>query len=373
MSKYWIKMEIWNSSKKYNKATEELFISLDKPSFFVNRGYYESQNSLKRALSTQEIEYLAELYKYNYRIGKSNNTIFVSNKNINDFINLNSLILTVYQKNELIGSMISILIPLSIATHTNIKDNSETFEYIKKEKKDFVFGCSSYLILTKKNRGKGLGMAAIQESLQILYENGGLGAYFINTVSRCVNSIPLFVWYYPLNIEKLDACHFNYNKEYKNLFISHIHDETNNRVSLVDKSNIQISYEFLISSQKDKKFCFSPSLKYWEKWTNVFPTFIVEEKNKIIGLFVFNNHEIWYPTNRTLINTGYLIFSIGEILKEAIIQSKKYYDILMIYEIGDINLQQLNQIFAQRSHKSYINFFNTTISLLNHEFYAPLF
>jgi len=381
MSKYWNKMEILRQGKQFLKNQEEkeknkdLFISQNKPAFFVNKDYYKVKTSSLYIFSVSELQQLSDFYCKNYRIGKSNNTIMLYKNNIENLLNINCELLTIYEDKNLIGSIISIIVPLYI----NIKDINNTIRveqsersnfYKQNPKKNIIFACSSFLILGDKYRGKGLGMALIQESLQILYENGGLGAYFINTVSRCDNSIPLFSWYYPLNLQKLDACKFNYPKDYKTYF----NLEKIENIVKVDIKNSKQSYDFYFDYMKDKNIYFSPSYEYWQKWIESFPTYILFQNEKIIGLFSFNSNYIRYSSNE--LNMGILLICIGEqpiTLKSALYASKNLFDIITLYETGELTKKILKNVFAQNSHKSYINFFNTRIKITSAEFYCPLF
>lgn len=370
MSKYWMKMEILRASKKYQIKTDQLFISEERPAFFVNRNYYDVKTSSKHIFTEEEIQQISNLYRYNYRIGKSPNAISVSTEQIRQFLNLDSEVLTIHKNNVFIGCMVSILVPISIKDKIDIRENSKRFDFFKAKEDNLVFAYASFLVLEKNHRKKGLGMALIQESLQILYDNGGLGAYFINTVSRCDNAIPLLTWYYPLNLEKLDNCKYNYPREYKSKFI--LKECKENMIIRIDNTNEKIAYEFYMKYGKDKKVYFSPSFNYWKIWIKVFPTFIVKQE-EIKGLFSFSSNNIWYPLHNTMINNGYLIICIGEnILSSALLESKKYFDILNISEVGDIKSSNLINIFAQKSNKSYINFFNTTLSITASDFYVPL-
>ena len=264
------------------------------------------------------------------------------------------------------------MVPLTVNIDIDKKINISQSERSISNKTDnsFFFGCGSYLILDKNYRGNGLGMVLIQESLQILYDNGGLGSYFINTVSRCDNSIPLIKWIYPLNLDKLDSCHFVYPNNYRNRF--EIGEKS--EAIKVDEINIKEVYDFYIEYMKDKKVYFSPSLEYYRKWIKMYPTYILKDE-KIEGLFSLRSNVIWYPTLRTNINTGYCITCIGKnidiVIKQVLYEAKKYFDVLIFYELGDVNSNNLNNIFAQKNHKAYINFFNTTFKLDKSEFYAP--
>ena len=384
MSKYWNKMEIMRQGKRFLKNEKEkgndgeLFISQDRPAFFVNKDYYTVKTSSNYDFSDNERKSIADFYGNNYRIDRSNNTIMVSKNDLDRFLNTRCELLTLHT-DKLIGSIVSLIIPLHINVpgidNKILVDQGDRINFYKSDANVIVFACASFLILDSKMRGKGMGMALIQESLQILYDNGGLGAYFINKVSRCDNSLSLVSWYYPLNFDKLDACKYDYSRDYKSYFVNNL-EGVGLDVKKVVEENARIAYDFYFNSMKGKKFYFSPSYEYWLKWLESFPTYILLEKSEIVGLFCFNSDNIRYPLHRVELMTGKLIICIGkqpETLKSSLFIAKSLYDMLTLYQVGDLNEKVLTSVFAQKSHKSYINFFNTRLLLSASDFHAPLF
>ncbi len=367
MSKYWNNMEIF---KKYKKNDNTLFLSQKRPAFFVKRDYTVLTSS-KYLYSDTELLKLSNFYSKKYKVGSSN-IQQISLTDLKRFLNLYMEILTISRDKELTGSIISIYTPITIQTEldkTTIQ-TSERFNKVKTEK-SIMFACASYLILDEKNRGKGLGMALIQESLQKLYDHGGLGAYFINSVSRCDNSIPLNVWYYPLNLEKLDECKYDYPRDYKSHFLKNMSGDFN--VIKVVQENSKFAYEFYFNWMSKKIFYFSPNYEYWQKWIISFPTYIVYSEENIIGLYSFDSCNIRYPINQQNILTGKLLFCLGDVLKAVLSTAKNLFDILELYETGDLNERYLKSVFAQKAYKKHINFFNTRIALKSSDFFAPLF
>ena len=291
--------------------------------------------------------------------------------NFSDFLYLDSELLTIY-KNEIIGSIISIFLPIHI--NTNLEKNIiQTSDRINKITNDAIFfPCASFLIVDDKYRGKGYGMSLIQESLLVNHEIGGLAAFFINNVSRCDNSIPLYTWYYPLNFHKLDACNFVYPKNYKHCFQITYDKE----IKKVDGNNIELTYKFYMNYLKNKTFYFSPSLEYWKKWITCFPTYLIFKENQIIGLFSYNSILLKFPSCRDYMNQGILLTCIGkqpDVLNASISQARSMFDNLNIFEIGDINMSLLKSVFAQGSSKGYINFYNTRLKIKAEDFYTPIF
>lgn len=397
MSKFWNKMAILREAKKYNKnlnkkgeENEEdeensLYISQDKPAFFVNKDYYNVKTSSRDKYSETEIAELSDFYNKNFRVGKSNNTNIVSEEELYKYLSLSSEMLTIRKDSKLLGCMISIYIP----THVNIQYKQsqvcqcEKFDEMCSDNST-VFGCASFLILDESYKGKGLGMALIQESLQSFYEQGGLGAYFVNTVSRCDNSIKFQTWYFPFSFSKLNRCKYNYPKDYTQYFIQKLEDikkenleirKVKEEIRNVKAENVRAAYDFYILQGKDKKFFFIPSFEYWHKWISCFPTYIVLKNNAIIGLFCFRDSAIKYY-NKNEIKVGLTLLCIGEqpyTLKCTLLKASELYDIINFYELADLNKALLSSILAQKGQIRYINFYNTRLNLQASEFYAPIF
>lgn len=365
LGKYWNKMKILRS---FNDK-KDLFISQEKPNFFVNKTLYNIKSSSKYNFSENELSELSNFYKENYKMG--NNTIMLSLDYLKKVLQLNSEIVVIYKEDKIIGSMISVLIPFDIETELN-----KTIEINKTERlksytnSDFLGACASFLVLDQKYRKKGYGMALIQESLQILHEVGGISAYFLNNISRCKNSIKVNVYYYPLNLGKLDKCNFNYPKNNKKLF--EIKDKS--KSFLVNEKNSENSYKYYMNYIKNKKFKFTPNFNYWKNWIEIFPTYIYYSDKEIKGIFSFDFNNVWYLNYTSKINTGYLLFCLGEnSLEESLKVGKELFDILIIYQVGDITLEKLGKVFALKTQEKYINFFNLKTFIKEKEFYSPLF
>lgn len=367
-SYYWNKMKILRENENNRKS---IFISQEIPNFFVNKNNYDLKISSNYSFSENELKQISIFYKRNYKI-ENDNAIFVEFETLKNFLNLNSEIVVIYKEERIIGMMISILIPFNVNTDLS-KDvlipSSERFKLYTDEK-NMLGACSSFLVIDRKYRKKGFGMSLIQESLQILHKIGGISAYFLNTVSRCKNSIKVNVWRFPLDLNKLDKCKFNYPKNYKSLFQIKTSEEN---IEIVDEKNLQIAYNFYINYIKNKKINFLPNLDYWAKWIKVFPTYIIQGK-EIKGIFSFYSNIINYPKYNENINTGYLLFCLGEnTLKNSLNAAKKLFDILIFYETGDININEIKKIFAQKIEERFINFYNINLFLNPGEFYCPIF
>jgi len=366
-------MEILRNKKDDNA---NLYISQERPAFFVNNSLYKTSTSSKKIFSDEDIKEISKFYCSNYKIGKSNVTHKISINDLKRFLNLDCELLTI-RKDNLIGSMLSIYVPVTInltIDKTKLIETSERFDNMKSHD-SIMFACASYLILSRKYRGKGYGMALIQESLQVFYDYGGLTAYFINSVSRCINSIPLYSWIFPLNLSKLDRCNFNYPSNYKSLF--NLKNNLTYTTVKINRENSLQALNFYHKFMKDKKLYFSPSKKYWLKWVKTFPTYMVFNNDEIIGLYCFNHEINYYPINKEELLVGSLLLCVGQqpqTLKNALLESKKYYDLVKIYETGDMNKKILNTVNAIKTEPNvFINFFNNQLFLKSSDIYIPLF
>jgi len=369
MIKYWNNMNILRKRKKIDY--DNLFISNKNPNFHIDKKYnYQYEN-----FSGNEIKKISNFYNNNYTVYGNSNINQVNVDDINRYLNSCYELVTIKNSSQIIGCMFSIYLPMkiNISINKNKNEDSEIFEHIK-SKDSIIFAYSSFLVLHYKYRGKGLGMSIIQKSLNIGYDKGCIGAYFINSVSRCDNSIPLFSWNFIFNFEKLDPLNNIYSNNHRKLF--NIKENKNIIVEKVNNENLKKSYNFYNSYCENKKFYFSPNYEYWEKWVKIFPTYIVFENNKIIGVFCFENKWIYHTKSRNYIYTGHLVTCIGEqpkILNSALTTGKNIFDYLVMYEIGDLNKNILSNVNAQQTAKNFINFYNTTIRLKSDEIFIPIF
>jgi GNAT superfamily N-acetyltransferase len=347
MSKFWNKMFILNGETIGN----DLFISQERPPFFGNKTY-KHKSSFREDFSEKELLVLEKLYKNSFKIVNDNKFLVLAST-IKNYMKLGCEISSISIKKKVIGSIISFLVPLHIKdAEVPIVEKSDKFRRVCKNNNDFVFSCTSYLTLKKKYQGKGLGMALIQESLQEAYDNGCIGAYFINRVSRCSNSIPFN--YYLLNLQNFAEIVCFTEK--------------------VTKINAEDALKYYFEKCKDLKIFFSPSLKYWKKWIKVFPTYLVKRNNMNIGIFSIKYYNIYISaTQRELKYSGNLL-CIGEqpVTFHALTNTCKLlqYDFLNVSDLGYIN-ENSNE--NSNENTNYVNFYNCKMKITKNEFNLPIF
>jgi hypothetical protein len=419
MSRYWSKMSI--VTKDENNLTSDnnsLFISQERPVFLINRSVYTVKSSSKEKFSEKFLKLLEDLYvKYFTVTGNNRYPNFKSR--IEKYLQLNCELLAIRIKRKLVGSMISLLVPVSISLtrgadpHNNfdrsgiLLNNSDLYHKIGGD--NLIFASASYLAVKNKYRGKGFGMAIIQESLQVLYENGGITAYFVNKVSRSSNSIPVNFWglalrdktinrfersskEIKLNIQddhlKSFALKLNIQDDHLKSFALKLNNQIGNaapnsnmKVTRINTNNVKTAYDYYITQTNNQYIKFSPTLDYFTRWINVFDTYLVKDNEIIIGLFSIKEFELISTTTKEIYRYGNnLLFTCNEnkcfqVFISFISECKnKNIDILTLCETGYITADLLNKVGAIRpNNPSYINFYNTNIKLKPSEFHLPLF
>lgn len=373
MSRYWAKMYILMKGSKYIQKDKynnpNLYISSEQPYVSVKKDQYSIRKLITENFS---LEAVSNLYNKYYTVANSNVIPQMPKEKLFNRLNVVS-ILMLYHSDALIGANFNILIPLYIKTDKYIEYKESVWDENKQEKTNLIFASQSYLTLHQKYRGKGYGMLLIQESLKILFEGGGLAAYFMNPRARGDNSIMINNRFFPLNFENLDKVKYVYPKNSKTLFQEQI--KCTNKFYRVDELNFAEAHKFIVLNIQNKKFAFSPSLAYFQKWIKVFPTYIGKNGDNVEAIFCLNENQILYPIYNNTINTAYVIFSLGinlENINALLVTCKEKYDNLIFYEAGDIDKKILNKIYAQALSPTYINFFNASLYLKPEEFYAPV-
>ncbi len=374
MSKFWKKMKILSKDGIHKSIGNSLFLSQENPSFSFNEDYQLdliSENNSSDEILTE----ISNLYSKHYKININNNVTLMSNNELTNYLNVNGRITRIYEE-SLLGCGISLYIPVKIDTKldkTTLITLSEELNSIGSEG-SIILGYYSFLVLDIKYRRKGLGMAIIQKSLQELYNLGGLIAFFVNRNPRCINSIPLEYWYFPINLSKLDSINFEYPKNYKSLFNI---AKTNLEIIKINEFNLETSWNLYTNLVSNKKIAFSPSLNYWSKWIKSFPTYMIKNGSELIGIFSFNSTYNHDPLLGATLSYGHVIICIGkqpDTIKCALYQSKEFYDILNIFQTGDLTKTLLKNVNAQKMPLcNYINFYNTGIVLSSNDFYVPIF
>jgi len=340
-SKYWGKL-FKNNSNSFS---------------FSHRKDYIIKKSSDYQFNEIELNEISQFYAKKYRVNKSNITQNVTLSDFKRYFNLGIELLAIYSmSNELFGVIISFYVPIFFSD--NLK---QSFPY------------TSFLVVDDKYRGKGFGMALIQESLKVLHTFKCDGAYFVNNVPRGKNSIKMFTWFYPFNFSKIRSSGFLYPAGYENNFQIKYEDRIEKATK--DNNGYQFYIDYLVSKNLNElnNIYFSPSIIYWEKWIEVFHTYLVYQNEKIIGLFSIDTNILY---GRNYLNQANLLICIGqqpETINASITMTRKNFDVLIMHELGDLTYNLLKSIFAQGLYSNYINFYNTDLKLTSKDFYMPIF
>lgn len=382
---YWDQMLI-NKNSIY---TNDFIISQEPPNFFSKKILYKLDKNIcihslhdKNINLTHILKKLSNFYKKNNKL-KTGNTILLEPNDILKYIDLNAELVILTKNKKILGSMLSVHIPIKINFNIKINDIVEKSEKYKKilpdnsDGKNIIFGCTTFLNNDKRYRGKGLGMVMIQKSLQIAYEEGVLTAYFLNRVKRCKNSVPIRNWYFPINLIKCDKCGIGYDKKYRGYYKLKYNPKYN--IVKVTHKNLKLSLNAYLELVKNKKFYMIPDLNYWRIWITLFNTYIIKKNDEIISVFTINYFNNLLPNKNRLkygqimlyvTNSNYSVDNIKILLYTAKVEN---YDIMHLQEIGDITNFILKKISAVDSKLyDYLNFYNSTIQLKNTDLYIPL-
>jgi len=382
---YWDKMLI----NRTGITNDGLIISQEPPDFFTNNKLWE--NVEIKCLYEKTINFkttinkLSDFYKKNNKL-KTGNITLVEPEDILKYINLNGELVMLCEKRKrkrIMGSVISLHIPVRINTEIETQDiieKSNKYKHIlpnNPDGKNFIFGCTTFLNNHRNYRKRGLGMVMIQKSLEIAYKEGILSAYFLNTVKRCTNAIPVRNWYFPLNLSKCDQYGIGYYNSYRGYYKVKVPVDCG--IIKIDKSNLSESLNEYLDLIKNKKFYMIPDINYWSKWTKLFSTYMVKKNNKIIGIFTLNGFNNLITEKNCILKYGQIMIYISrsdnnlDVMKSLLSKAVETYDIMHLQQAGNVTPYILQKILAIDTKQcDYINFYNSTINLTSDEVYVPL-
>lgn len=371
---FWSRMFIGTEEKE--SKSDGNVICYEPPPFFTNRFLSKFNVDYTFTPSDQLLEKAEIFYSKEFKL-KNGNKPLINTGILKRWINIGSLIVTLNKSNKIKGSAISLVLPIKIKIKQD-KLIEQTYQYtdiIDQNDDVIVMGLTTHLNLHHKLRNKGLGMVLIQRSLQCAYDIGITCAYFINTESRCSNSVPLISWSYPLDVHKLISYGLGYNGRYTQKYKINIPADIS--YLRVDKTNYQECYNTYRNLIENLYNVFCPNLYFWKRWILNIPTYIVKRKDKNIGVFSYNGNNIEIAKINKIIPTAYPMFCIGEqpstILSLLDVCKKDKYEVVNITQTGTLTRQVLQSINADKlKGLSYINFYNTDIHLTAEDIHFPL-
>ena len=348
MSRFWKDMFITPTSPSIQDI-----ISIDTPIDFN----LPTDITIKTSLDNSQIDNIITFVN-TYNRTSTGIITTISKEMINCFKSLNSYILTLYGNNIVIGCIISL--PLSIKTSDKI----------------IKHGCSTYLCIHPNLRNLGLCMSLIRKLAQIGHQDGILCGYHLNNSKISPNALEIRCWYRPLNLKKVRDAGFNFPSYKRSSDRNNIRDQMiystklsyNIKVVQISTDNINSVYEYYTSLIGDKKFVYSPDLTEFTQFINNIDSYVIYEKDFIIGIF-----SLWKVHNINL-SIAYLIFSCGDILNPAIyISHVNGYDLLYGYIIGDIIESKIEEIKGIKTKTPlWLNLYNNSIELKVTDVVIPL-
>jgi len=378
---FWDKMLILKNKEEDNN---DLIISQQRPLFFaMDKNFkFDLLCMCEKTLTIDKktLDEISNFYLEN-NLMSTGNINMITPDILMKYINHYSELVVIKNKNKIIGSILSLRLPIRLKTDKDVTDIvSKTQLYNKlvpnnSDGKTLLFGCTTFLNNHKKYRAKGLGMVLIQKSLQIAYDDGMLCAYFLNTKPRCSNSVPIKNWLFPVNPDNLDKYRIDYPRKYRSSYFIKLSE--NYSVILVDNSNIKESLDLYLKLMSDKKFYMYPDINFWKEFTKNHKVYMVKFDGEYIGIFSIDKLNVNIPSKKCNLDYGHVLFCVGkqpEIIKTMIYTSNlNNYDLLMLQECGDINRYFLNMVMAiNTGHTDYLNFYNCRIKLSPSEIYSPL-
>ena len=387
---YWDKMLIMQTGKKYDDSN--LIISENRPSFFAMTNFSKTfksafskfqlmcLNEKTLKLDGKILQEISDFYtKHNLMLSGNMNRVKITD--LTKYINLDAELIIIKKDEKILGSILSLPLPIHIETDLKINDNIakgkryENIIPVNADHKIFFVGHTTFLNNHKKYRGKGLGMILIQKSLQVAYDIGVLISYFLNRQARCSNAIKIRNWIFPVNPDRLDILNISYPRKYRSSYIFNLADA--HTIIAIDENNSEKAFSLYLKLVSPKKFYLCPDLKYWKKWIENHKTYMLKIKDNCVGIFTINKITSYIPSKKCEIQHGNVLICVGqqpETLKSLIYTARlDNYDMITLQECGDLNSYLLTKIMAiNTGTHDYLNFYNTKLVLHASDIYAPL-
>jgi hypothetical protein len=283
--------------------------------------------------------------------------------------------------NSLIGTILSIPFPIRCEITAGCVDNED---YTKE--KIITHGCTTFLNVQTKIRGFGMCMLLIKELALYAYENDIKCSYQMTSFKLCENSFQISAFYRPINLINSVSLGFvfpgfneiNKFSENRMKYTNKIPKEYS--VKRVLNKNLEKAFNFYCKLTADKKFVFYPDIKFFDKWSNHFPTFLVYHGKKIVGIFSINtiycrmlntmDGQLCLPLlfaskNEEIDKTLKCLFSVA---------ADRNFDAVYMYSIGDLNEKKLKEVNCiKTSEDSWFSLYNNGMSLKPSDLYVPIF
>ena len=190
-------------------------------------------------------------------------------------------------------------------------------------------------------------------------------------------------WYRPLNLDRavelgfLYPNHNNIRMKRKNRLKYRTTLPSDHNYVKIDKSNMVSSLELYRRLVKDKKFVFYPDINLWEKWVDIFQTYIISKNNNDLGIVsIYTLHCIIEETGEEgrLALPSICVGDMASVLPVLLhICDNLKYSVLYFYQHGDMTEKCMEQINAiKNSSESWFSLYNNKINIKAKDISVPL-
>lgn len=371
---------------------KEGIISTSKPVEYTGN----KKIKLIRGVSPSEYDEIYDFIREQNRMSSGNFTLFPKSE-IDKFMKMNALAVLMRSENNnsLIGTIFSIPFPvrssvteLHRSPSSDLNVNSESLH--QSNNNVIMHGCTTFLNVHQKLRNHGLCMALIRELTLYGFDKNYLCSYFLTDFQLSPNSISINSWYRPLNLPRAIGLGFGYPNwnvpsefqqnriKYSTKMPKKTTDSKQIKCKLVTSGKSQAAHNFLMSQIQNKKFAFSPDLKYFSKWIQEYPTYLVSVENESIGIFSLTSVFCRMETGLDGILALPLLFISKDndtVFKCLIsVAAERGFDVLYNYEVGDLTEEILNQNHCIKNNRpSYFSLYNNSIRLVPQDLFVPIF
>lgn len=301
------------------------------------------------------------------------NITMLTHELLKSYIQLNSLFLILKERknNTIVGTLITIPIPIHFYESIN---NNEINDFISE-----FSTCTTFLCISEHLRKKGLAIFLMKKMTEYGYDKGLLTSYYVVPFKIGQNSIPIFSWYRPIKLDRARKIGFECPSFKKNNDRTERRDRLRYQIRLSSRIKIERidedrDFDFYFSLINNKKLYYSPTKDHLRLWTSQFPTFIVIENGRKIGLFSYYDIQVKLMKTGEISKIAHLLFCQGKQPEtiQACLYNSKEYDVLYGYRIGDITDEIINQINGFKTDRRlWLSFYNIGLKFNENEISIP--
>ena len=324
---------------------------------------------ISEGIQESEYEEVSHFYQKYNRMSTGNITLMTVDDLKRHLILPNISLLMRSANGMLIGTIISILLP--------VKNRNDITEQI------IMHGCTTFLAVHPGLRKMGLCMALIRRLIEIGYERKMYCDYHMVSFPIGSNSIKISSWYRPINMGRSKELGFLYDgfRDPRNSTKVRLKYTTklqpNHTYIIVGPNNINVSLKYYKSIIKDSKFAFWPNKDLWSQWVTSFPTYLIYKGDKIVGVVSINTVYCVIEKSQEMGRILFPIICNGEM--ESVmpvvcsIANDLKYDVVYFHEHGSVTEDALGKINAiQTNTKLFFSLYNNQILLNQTDIDVPL-